>query len=110
MKAAQRGGEARELGRFKKPFKVFQIMPLHEASVCGPSTLKFKDLGGDIPGIRIALYDRASNAKGAVSAGAAIAENCTKRKLAPEVRAWDFFVHRALSNRSRSCRASQPEQ
>lgn len=55
--------------------------------VCGPSTLKFKDLGGDA---HVVLYGRASGAKRG-SAGAAIAERLSKRKLAPDVRAWDFL-------------------
>ena len=55
--------------------------------VCGPARLKFKDLGGDV---QVLLYDRALSAKRG-SAGAAIAERVAKRKLAPDVRAWDFL-------------------
>jgi 7-cyano-7-deazaguanine synthase in queuosine biosynthesis len=55
--------------------------------VCGPSTLPFKDLDGDID---VLLYDRALGAKRG-SAGAAIAERMAKRKLAADVRAWDFL-------------------
>lgn len=55
--------------------------------VCGPSTLKFKDLGGDI---NVLLFDRALSAKRG-SAGAAIAERLVKRKLSPNARAWDFL-------------------
>jgi hypothetical protein len=55
--------------------------------VCGPPTLKSKDLGGDI---RILLFDRALGIKRG-SAGAAIVERLTKRKLAPDIRAWDFL-------------------